>query len=296
MRDKMYFMSRRFIFLSSLIILGITSIRSQDYIKYYNLRNEAVHHYLSDHLEKSEELLSEAIVEADPLGKDLYLLAIIKAKLGNKKEAEKHLKLAIAKEGVPSSWLIEDAQIFRTVFDSIQYDSVLNFVNVQWEYIEFEFSHNPFNIKLEYWVDSLIKQDQKYRSLVNPEDYMPGILDSLRTLSDLQTQYRLMQHVKDHGWPKRSSELLTTILLHFTRENYNKYKDNILEEVRAGRLDPYWYASMVDRLESLIYDNPCTYGIWGDCEAYADLIFHNRLEIGLSPYWNGPYRIYKRLN
>ena len=144
--------------------MGITSIRSQDYIKYYNLRNEAVHHYLSDHLEKSEELLSEAIVEADPLGKDLYLLAIIKAKLGNKKEAEKHLKLAIAKEGVPTGWLIQDHQIFRAVIDSITYDSLRDYVNFQWEYIEFEYKHNPFRIALEQWADTLIKHDQIYRS------------------------------------------------------------------------------------------------------------------------------------
>lgn len=289
-------MTRRCIYLSLLFILGITAIHSQDYINYYNLRNEAVHYYLNDQLERSDKLLSEAIIKADPLGKDLYLLAIIKAKLGNKKEAEKYLRLAIAKEGVPSAWLIEDNHIFRTVIDSIQYDSLFIFVKFKREIIEFEFRHNPFNIELQHWVDSLIELDQMYRSLVNPDDYEPDILDSLRTLSDLQTQYPLMQYVREHGWPKRSSELLTSILLHFTPENYNTYKDIILDEVKAGRLDPFWYASMVDRLESLIYNNPCTYGIWGDCEADAELIFYNRLEIGLSPYWNGPYRIYKRLN
>ncbi len=292
----MNFMLRRITCLTLLIVLGLSTIRSQDYIKYYNLRNEAVHLFLEERLESSDKLLAEAFIAADPLGKDFYLRAIIKARLGFREETEKYLRLAIAKEGVPTGWLIQDHQIFRAVIDSITYDSLRDYVNFQWEYIEFEYKHNPFRIALEQWADTLIKHDQIYRSLANPEDYEPGILDSLRTLSDLQTQYRLMQHVKDYGWPKRSSELLTTILLHFTPENFNKYKDDILDEVKAGRLDPYWYASMVDRLESLIYTNPCTYGIWGDCEDYTESILRNRLEIGLSPYWNGPYRIYKKMD
>lgn len=289
-------MSKKLICLAILIILGKPCMRSQDYIKYYNLRNEAVHQFLIDQFDRSEKLFDEAITVADPFGKDLYLLAIIKAKLVKKIEAEKYLRWAIAIEGVPTLWLIEDAQIFKTCIDSIQYDSLLNFVKVQWENIELEFRQNKKNIQLERWVDSLIRQDQMYRSLVNSEDYEPGTLDSLRRSSDVQTQNCLMEYVKKHGWPMGSSELLTTILLHFTPENYAEYKDDILNEVKAGRLDPFWYASMVDRLESLINHKSCTYGIWGDCGAETESVYQKKLEIGLSPYWKGPYRIYKKLN
>ncbi len=288
-------MARTSLLISLLITLGHALLRSQDYIRYYNLRNEAVHTYMHNELNRSEELLSEAMREADPPGKDAYLLAIISACLGKKENAQVYLKLAIAKQGVPSAWLIEDSPVFRAVLDSTTYDSLLAFVNVQSTFIEFERRNNPFDLALERWADTLIQEDQRYRSLSNPEAYDPVILDSLRRHADRKTQHKLMTYVLRHGWPKRSSELLTTILLHFTPENYITYKDYILEEVKAGRLDPYWYASMVDRMEGLIHNNPCVYGIWGNCEANTETIVKNRLEIGLSPYWNGPYRTYKRL-
>lgn len=141
-------------------------------------------------------------------------------------------------------------------------------------------------------VQSFIDRDQIYRSYLK-EEISPGDIEK-RNIEDYQLHKDLMEFVNKYGWPTGASELLTTLLIHFNEEEYLKYKDILFNQVKLGKLDPYWFARMEDRIHVFENFNSCSYGIWNkDCP--EKIVLENRLRIGLSPYWEEPYRIFTKM-
>jgi len=290
--EKHYF---RLLFLLFFSSVTNQKVSSQNYIEYYKYRNEAVHLYYLDSIQKADSLLTIGFTKAMPSGKDVYFSAVMNAILLNKQKAEKMLKLSSAMDGFSHYWVREDSSIFRRIFNAEEYNSILDTVTILDEINNGVIVSRLFNTSSYSFLDSLIHLDQKYRS---EYDQTLGLKEDekllLMYMNDKIVQDLLMAYVEDYGWP-HYSELLTTILLHFSKENYVKYKDLLLKEVKLGHLDPFWYGRMCDRLEKLIYNNPCTYGIWTKEGCDENLIRANRISIGLSPYYEGPYRTFRKV-
>ncbi len=280
------------LFFSSVMIQEVSS---QNYIEYYKYHNEAVHLYYLDSIQKADSLLTIGFTKAMPSGKDVYFSAVMNAILLNKQKAEKMLKLSSAMDGFPHYWVREDSSIFRRIFNAEEYNNLLDTITILDKISKDAILSRLFNTSSYSFLDSLIHLDQKYRS---EYDQTLGLKEEekllLMYMNDKIVQDLLMDYVEEFGWPYYS-ELLTTILLHFSKENYIKYKEVLLKEVKLGHLDPFWYAMMFDRLEKIYFNNLCTYGIWtkGGCD--ENLIRANRISIGLSPYYEGPYRTFRKV-
>lgn len=271
----------------------MNKVNSQSYIDYYNLRNESIFEFYQENYDKADSLMELGINLVFPFPKDVYYLAVINAQLANKNKTEKYLLLAQHLNGISNNWLQKDEKIFLQTVDSLWYSEFQQSVCKSNETYYKTISVDTLNEKL---INTIIIQDQLYRSgKFEGIDNSQHKKDSLMHENDIKVQESLIQFVLKNGWPK-GNELLSTVLIHFTQENYENYKELILEQVKLGNLDPYWYARMVDRLERLYYDNNCYYGIWGGCEnVNTQNLIKRKLEIGLPIYWNGPFRLYSKV-
>ena len=122
---------------------------------------------------------------------------------------------------------------------------LLDSLKIFWEIRKLELQSEYTNNRKEL-VDGFVKKDQKYRSLY-PEEEKYNLPDSVLINNDIQLQKDLFTYIELNGWPEYTSELLTTILLHLTKAHFEKFRGLIFEQVKKGKLDPYWFASMVDR-------------------------------------------------
>lgn len=278
------------LFFATVLLKG----RSQNYIPYYNLRNEAVHQYLNNNYIVADSLLSEAFKQIEPQGKDFYLASVIKVKLKQKENAIRFLKLSFSQDqGLTSPLTVQhDSLLFLSILEKKQFYNLLDSLFITFKFDSFKIKESPFNKNMNEIVQSFIDRDQMYRSYLKEKISLGD--SEKRDIEDCQLHKDLMEFVSNYGWPTGVSELLTTVLIHFNEEEYFKYKDILFTQVKLGRLDPYWYARMEDRIQVFQNSNFCSYGIWNkDCP--EKIVRVNRLRIGLSPYWDGPYRIFTKM-
>ncbi|MBK7095583.1 MAG: hypothetical protein IPH57_11215 [Saprospiraceae bacterium] len=113
-----------FIFIFGMMLL--VKLSSQNYIPYYNLRNEALFHFQKKEYKIADSLLTESRFLAPPFGKDIHLAAIIKAELGDTSSC---LDLIYTSLGVPefslASIILRDSIHFLKV---ISRDSFYHFI------------------------------------------------------------------------------------------------------------------------------------------------------------------------
>ncbi|MBP9846046.1 MAG: hypothetical protein KBD43_08335 [Saprospiraceae bacterium] len=278
-----------------IILFSVTSINcwSQNFTNYYNDRNEAIHNYYEGKLEKADSLLTVAFKKVKPLGKDVYFAAVVSAKMKNIQKTRDLLKFSCVLNGISLKWLKEDSAIFSNVFTNFEFNRLLDTIVITTNLNYYLYENSKFNTMNYNFFDSLLFMDQKYRSdFKDSTNITEEQKLKLMKVNDDIVQKKLMDYVEEYGWPDYS-ELLTTILIHFSEENYLKYKTILLREVKIGHLDPFWYARMCDRLEKILYNNDCTYGIWTKSKCGKDIIRTNRLQIGLSLYYEGPFRTFK---
>lgn len=285
---------RRMKLISFFVILMSHIIASaQQFIDYYNLRNESIFQFYNNNYQTADSLMSEALMLKIRITKDIYYHAIVNAHLKNPHKTKRLLELAKSSKGISTKWLESDKDLFISTLDTEWYQQFIDSVKSDNKVYFNRLQSEPV---LKEIIDALIERDQMYRSeLIDSLNIAQSELDTLLLLNDIKVQQDLIEIITKHGWPDQAPETLNTILLHFTPQNYYQYAGLILNEVKKGNLDPYWYASMVDRLELLINQNPCFYGIWGDCNIESNEIVKRRREIGLSPYWNGPFRLYSKV-
>lgn len=278
-----------------LLLFGILlpkCIVSQNYIPYYTLRNVALDSFFNKNYSSADSILNIAFQLEDPIGQDLYLRGLIKLKLKQNKAATYYLKQSCLRPtAYPPLAILSDSLEYFADFDSTEFRKLKDTLIILTK-VFYEKDTSLYYLWVKDTVDYFIKMDQKYRSLFsNDENSLPN--PKLVLLNDSIVQDLFFSFIKEHGYPFFTDERVNTILLHLLKVNYIKYKELLLNEVKKGRLDPFWYASMVDRLELLYFNNPCVYNIWGgDCEYSSDVILRRR-EIGLHPIYNGPKRNHK---
>ena len=262
---------------------------SQNYIPYYNLRNEALYYYQQGDYKNADSLLTKAFSKADPFSKDLFLMALVKANLYDSLATVNFIKRSFTghRSSNTVSIVKREMEIFEKVIEPEELNSLLDSLDIVWKNYVYKFRHDIYIDSLTKKVNALIKLDQKYRSEL--KEKLPQYqLDSLRRYTDSIVQDRLIKLISESGWPN-IDERLNTILIHFDLDNFYKYKDIILNEVKKGNLDPFWYAYMEERIMN-IYFGKCVYKIWSiQCDD-VDKVIEKRKNIGLSIYFTGPYR------
>lgn len=272
----------------------ISVLRTQDFIAYSNFRNDAIVCFYMAKYQKAAELLDNAFANFSvPPSKDIFFYSVIQAHLDNKKKCKHYLSLSMLRgNGIPTSLIKREDQVFLGVFSENELDSLYRF-NDQCNKINYQTEFDNFrSLKMDSISHSFIERDQIYRSNYNG-DLEKDLKYSLMKESDRQLHIDLMEFVSEHGWYSSFSETLNTILIHFEEEEFLDYKPLLLKEVRQGRLDPYWYGSMEERIKVVENPDHCLYGIWNkNCD--KELIEKNRRIIGMATKWEGPYRIYKK--
>jgi len=275
---------KKIIFICFLLISFNVS-QAQNYIPYYNARNESLHQYHLGQYKKAEALLDQAFRAATPLPGDLYYAAILNAQL-NEAEACKKILEAGLKAAPPIITEVTSA-------DSLILIKVLaesDIARYQKDYsINSQFYTQQTGLEAEKQ-DSInarfIKEDQRYRSEMNDAEKYEQ--DKLK--NDAETQRLFVDYIRINGWPKYNTSGLNTILQHLTRENYIMAKPILLSEVKSGKLDPFYYAWMVEKLENQYNGRAVTYDFIHYKGPFSKEVIANRKSIGLSIYNTSPLR------
>jgi len=281
-------------FLSCLFLIHTFNLKAQNYIPYYQLIWQGIDLKYTGQYERADAIYDQALGLVMPRAHDILTSGILKVKLGDKEGAIQRFKQTASAGGFNPLELI--ARDFK--------DILYSFNPEEWQNLEAELTaiaNNtidilslPHIVAYRETAQTFIERDQKYRSLYDgalEEDE----LHRLMYINDSIVQIDYMDFIKQRGFTQYVDERFISVLLHFTEENFLKYKPLIFEEVKKGNLDPFWFALMVDRLEGLLFGNWCYLKLYGSCDEMSSLnITERRINYGLHPHYKGPFRTYFR--
>lgn len=266
-------------------MIGILKLSSQNYIPYFNLRNEALMHFQQKEYKIADSLLNESRSLAPPFGKDVHLAAIIKAELN---DTMKCLDLIYQSFGVKdfsiTSILVRDSEHLLKV---IQKDSFRFLIEKLKIVDEVNFNAKDFENKPEKRIEEIISEFKTAQLNFNndKENYFINFFET-KIFKDIQNE--VISFIKEYGW-SNSLEIHYNIFYLIRPEKYREFSGLLLTEVMRGNLDPFWYAKWVDDIEYSIYKRT-KYATSGGSMAKIEEYKQNRRQIGLSIYYNGPYR------
>ncbi len=274
---------------------------SQSYIDYFNLVNQAEYYTNNKEYKQAISIYRQAFKEEPPiLGKDLYLLAKCYAALGFSEKAIYFLKKSALYIGsYPSLFIQRDSIIFKKCFKYKAFNKIVFKLDKIERKRFLALEKNTKINKIRDTVDYFVKEDQFYRMHPKKELYRADTTkgDAKQffkewELHDSMLYEQFIDYVKNNGYPDYNTigtDIASTILLHFSWEQYEKSKLIFYEELKAGRILPFHYASMIDRKEYQ-FMKACKYYIFnGYCkEGDYKKIIKDRLAIGMSIFYNGP--------
>lgn len=266
---------------------------AQNYIKYYEYVNEAEYWMYKQEYQKAIRLYLEGFKKSTPLGKDAYQIAKCYALEGKKKYCKKWLMKSTR---IPTSFaghfMLKSDQktIFKTIFGK-ELESFATKLKNKKKKTDLKYKDARY-FMLFNTVDSLLKEDQKYRCGTNTLKDEYKVQDSL-------VQNALLKITQKYGYPgylNIGTDIGNVILVHVNKTRYPIFKKIMLEEVEKGNLLPYGYAEMLDRFEwKYVYNkekNDCfLYQLYTKklCqEEHYEEVVERRKEIGLSIYFSGP--------
>lgn len=273
-----------------------------NYIEYYNNVNEGEYQYYYGSIDSAINLFEKAFKIADPFSKDLYLLGMSYCKILDTLKCKKYLLAASDKSLLfPRSISKLDSIVLYNCFND---DSA---VKLLWSECQDninkkirETSDNPKTQKLKDTLKFFELRDQLYRSLNDNRNFLTNHSDTsdtarqyreLSNRNDSIIQIQFLQYVTDNGFPSvEYGDLFTSILVHFSPSNYSPAKKVFFKELSEGRLDPFYYGMMVDRLEFLLNHKDCYYAIMRnncDKQEWKNIIYR-RKQAGISIYFNSP--------
>ncbi|MEQ8909615.1 MAG: hypothetical protein RIC95_10515 [Vicingaceae bacterium] len=243
--------------------------------------------------EEASLIIQRAFQLEEGLSKDHYLLAICLSKVNpyqHQGEIESHLKQA-AEKGSINRWLKYaplDYQINDSLLASLQANSK------NW---------SKSTQAIQDTVDYFIAKDQQFRKVLvdSIKPYYQEDSEELKAYwkkisrNDSLLQLEFLAYIKENGYPgtkQSGSSRVGIILLHLRPSLLESYQSVLMEEIKAGNLDPYYYASMMDRIACIKNKEAfyAAYPVEEECLPTPDYIIANRLKIGLSPFFQGPRR------
>jgi len=270
------------------------TVRAQDYVTYYNLVNEAEYQSYLGKSDLAFGLYNKAfsLKKVQPKARDLYLLAKIYLANVDRKNALKYLKqIPHMPDGALLFWMTTERYFFARNFKPDD----LNGLMAETEHWEIE-----RNKTLSRWNDSLnayLHEDQRLRKIFTDsievyfregqkpyDDFKAEMYEN-----DYRNQTRFLAFIKKYGYPglyMTGSDMAGTMLRHIDCRLYPEYKQVLYKLLLAGKVEPFSYASMVDRV-GCICEGKSMYSDTEGCTLDWQTILQNRQSIGLSIYFNG---------
>lgn len=221
--------------------------------------------------------------------------------LGKKNKARKILYKASAQSySSPVSLLNRDSFFFQKCFNEKEISRIISRTKIINDSFRNRWASSKEIISIEDTVKYFFAEDQRFRSLMkdNPCKYAQDTSEYCNKLRaewvshDSILQERVYQYIKENGFPWEGGEDIYILLSHFHSEMFNKMKPILLEELKKGKVDPFFLGMVFDRMEIQYKSNPCGYYVYGqDCPSDNwEQVIKNRLSIGMSIYYNGPRR------
>lgn len=278
------------------LLLFFRMAYSQDYIAYYNLVNEAAYqHYLGkDDIAYGLFEKAFAVKKVEAKANDIYLFAKLLLLRNEKTKAIFYLQKIPSKvDGSLFLWLHKDSIFFSTKLHVDEFISLKENAKQK---------EDEWNIRLTPWLDSVkvyMHEDQRLRKVfvdsISPrfeegQRVYHEFVDSINE-NDIKNQIRFLHFIKTYGYPGKymtGSDYVVTLLLHLDCSLFAAYKTVLLELLKQGKVEPFSYASMVDRIGCACEGKSMYKAYRTDCDLTWETILQNRESIGLNKYFQGP--------
>lgn len=280
---------------------SIRTVKSQNYIDYYNIVNAAEYDIDRGQWKDAEKKLRQAFAIESPFPRDYYMLAKCRCARNKKNSAIRHLKKVTTDPfGMAVSKLSRDSIFFNkciTVKDRKRITPIL--LKLEKDFTNYRKVTEKY-IKMKDTVSYFFNVDQQYRSLMkdNPckdnKDTSEHCMNIRKewSISDSLLQEKVYQYIINNGFPGDIGDDIYILLSHLQPAIYQKMKPVLIEELKKGKVDPFFLGMIFDRMEIQYNSNQCAYFVYGqDCSSDTwEKIIDNRLSIGMSIYYNGPRR------
>lgn len=275
---------------------------SQNYVKYHNLINEAEFDMNNGRWSDAKIKLTEAFSLEKPKAVDLFMLPKCYCMLGEKQKAKKHVKKAASQSGFLNAekWVRYDSVFYRHCFNDVEFASLKKDVDILMKDFSKKWSESDRVRKVRDTISYFFTIDQKYRSLMNNSPCKDRADTTFKCrnfirewmLSDSILQENVYSYILNNGFPVEADEDIYIMLSHLNKTIYEKMRPLLYRELQKGRVEPFFYGMIVDRLEYLYNSKTCTYYVFSqDCSHSTwESIKKYRKEVGMSIYYNGPRR------
>lgn len=276
-----------------LIVFCINSIcYAQNYIQFRNCLNEASYWFYEEKFD-SALVYFEKAEEFDYLfyPKDAHLYSRVLWELGENKKS-----IRVLRKGGIDSWFKKDTTYYLGM-DAIDRKKILKKI--------------PSSEKMmppnKSFFDTIVKNDQKYRqelkNLNITDSVQYEIVRAKMLKQDVLNREMLISYISEYGFPGgyfHTDPIITVLLLHATPDWYFENYGLLLNEIKAGRMNPRDFAFGFERAYNdkncesnsiyYVYENPKI-----SAKMNPELVFINRCLIGLDPYFDNPNNfLYKR--
>lgn len=257
---------------------------AQDYIKYHNLVNEAEYCLFKKEYYKAQRLYLKAFEEAEPFGKDAYLLAKSYAFSNDQQATYDWLIRAASAKVSYLPFLLEktsEQQVFKKVFEDDQaFYAILEEIRDLREIKRTAFATE--NTLLRESLNDIIE----LRYQLSPKH----ISDSLKILK--QQFLKLCQDYNYPGYYLVGSNIGSMMLSGLDDSLYKQFDPILKSALKKGHILPFTYGYMQDQyyaqedschLSMLYTKDFCENKDW-------EGLVKKRLEMGLSIYFKGSRR------
>jgi len=269
-----------------------------NYIEYYNYSNEAIYHFYELNFHESVDLFEKSFDKVSIVKPDHhYNYCRALWEIGEYKKAIKELKKSSF-----HSYLMTDSTYFTTLDNNTKYR--LSSSNKKFNQTSTEKEHTKF-------IDSLFKSDQTLRLIIRDSievyhnDSVLNCYNKLLMKQDEQNGISLLKYAKKHGFPgginSNWNPKISIVLLHLGKEFYIENYSFLIDELKKGNLEPWMLSRCIDRF--FVNDSQtCTERVTTYNNYFKDntidpfLMFMNRKNIGLSPYYQNHWRLYTKGN
>lgn len=282
-----------------LILVGFAFRGScQNYIPYYNLVNEGEYAIYNQSFIKAAHKYEAAFKLHTPHARDAYLLAYCLSEIDSVANVTKIKKLLIEASKVSNS-IPEflSAQSLKTDLDSVFIAELEKYSEKWTERTRFlrdtvDYFSRPDQSLLKFFQDSIIPEMDETR-VIQLADF-----EAYFTLNDSIKQVEFLNYIKTNGYPgifSSGTDLTASILNRINESLYIEYEQVLFEELKKGHIQPYFYGLMVD-VSGCRLNNKSYYGTTDPtqyCQPSGNEIIHNRLTIGMSPYFKDPRKSVK---
>lgn len=250
-----------------------TFSQTTNYITYYNNIEQAYQKGIfENNFEIALKYFQEAFNYGDPFIPDLYYCAIGLINTNAKRKSINFLTEAIQK-GLDTTFIFSKNE-FKNKLNRTDKILLIETYN--------EYKKPMYNQILKKIIDSMVYLDRQCRNVSNEELKEGGYIvqDSLNCIE-------LEKVIKKFGWPGQKqigSKISFVLLLHADINFVNKNKELLVEEMKKGNLEPYFYAAKIDDYyyhidSALKYGSYFPFPITESCEKVK-----NRYEIGALSY------------